>query len=291
MMPLSAQDVCFNANPDGCGGGQITTPWSYIMDTGAVTGGQNNGIGPFGSGYCSDYSLPHCHHHGPVKDDPFPAEGDPGCPTQSSPRGPTACDATAQNRTWDDDKYIWTGNRPQMARGVDTIKQFMMVGGPCEVAFSVFPDFEDYDSGVYSHTGGGQPVGGHAVKFVGWGPGYWKVANSWNPYWGEKGYFRIVMGDDLANGGIDAMCVGSPAGAQYMKKNGPRPPPPPPGPPPGPLPKDCTAACEMLCGDVKFDYSQCMSCIGHNMPQLEDFMGGPCTQQQALDYCGAPPGR
>ena len=23
---------------------------------------------------------------------------------------------------------------------------------------------------------------------------YWKVANSWNPNWGEKGYFRILRG-------------------------------------------------------------------------------------------------
>ena len=117
------------------------------------------------------------------------------------------------------------------------------------------------------------------------------MANSWNPYWGEKGYFRIVMGDSLANGDIDAMCIGSPAQAQFVKKNGPRPPPPPPGPAPGPLPQDCGAACDMLCGDVKFDYSQCMSCIGHNMPQLEDNMGGPCPVQEALDYCGTPPGR
>merc|ERR1712100_662556 len=40
MLPLSAQDVCFNANEDGCNGGQISTPWDYIQDTGAVTGSQ-----------------------------------------------------------------------------------------------------------------------------------------------------------------------------------------------------------------------------------------------------------
>ena len=40
--------------------------------------------------------------------------------------------------------------------------------------------------------------GGHAVRIVGWGVDagtkYWKVANSWNPYWGESGYFRIKKG-------------------------------------------------------------------------------------------------
>jgi len=62
-------------------------------------------------------------------------------------------------------------------------------------------------------------VGGHAVKIVGWGvdgsTAYWKVANSWNPYWGEKGYFRIAEGE----GGIDSQVVGSSASATWAKKN------------------------------------------------------------------------
>ena len=57
---------------------------------------------------------------------------------------------------------------------------------------------------MYQHTTG-QPVGGHAVKIVGWGEDsgtpYRKVANSWNPYWGESGYFRI----GLHEGGIDTV--------------------------------------------------------------------------------------
>merc|ERR1719502_873138 len=64
-VPLSSQDVCFNSNFDGCDGGQISTPWSYISRKGVVTGGQVDGSGPFGSGLCSSFSLPHCHHHGP----------------------------------------------------------------------------------------------------------------------------------------------------------------------------------------------------------------------------------
>ena len=27
---------------------------------------------------CTDFTLPHCHHHGPQGDDPYPAEGEPG---------------------------------------------------------------------------------------------------------------------------------------------------------------------------------------------------------------------
>merc|ERR1712232_88059 len=43
MVPLSAQDVCFNGGgfmSMGCNGGQITSPWNYIKGSGAVTGGQ-----------------------------------------------------------------------------------------------------------------------------------------------------------------------------------------------------------------------------------------------------------
>lgn len=79
-----------------------------------------------------------------------------------------------------------------------------MSGGPVETAFTVYSDFESYAGGVYHHVKG-EMAGGHAVKIVGWGVEgevkYWKVANSWNPYWGEKGYFRIRRGHN--EGGIE----------------------------------------------------------------------------------------
>merc|ERR1711981_1455204 len=104
MVPLSAQDVCFNGGgfmSMGCNGGQITSPWSYMKKgglfggKGVVSGGQYQGSGPFGKGFCSDFTLPHCHHHGPQGKDPYPAEGKPGCPHESSPAGPKSCDAGA----------------------------------------------------------------------------------------------------------------------------------------------------------------------------------------------------
>jgi len=217
VVPLSAQDICFNSNFDGCDGGQISTPWNYIKRSGVVSGGQNKGDGPFGSGFCSAFSLPHCHHHGPTKSDPYPAENTPGCPSASSPRGPKSCDSDAKSPHDDfaSDKYSFSG-KVSSASGPAAIKQFMMEGGPCEVAFTVYTDFENYDSGIYKHESGSF-AGGHAVKMVGWGvengQEYWKVANSWNPYWGEKGYFRIAPGE----GGIDAECIGSAAGSTWSK--------------------------------------------------------------------------
>jgi len=219
MIPLSAQDVCFNSNPDGCGGGMIDTPWSFIKRKGAVSGGQYKGTGPFGAGLCSDFSLPHCHHHGPQGNDPYPAEGKPGCKSQSSPRGPKKCDAAAKapHNSYASDKYSFSG-KIISASGEKGIQQMIMEGGPVETAFTVYSDFENYAGGIYHHVKGGM-AGGHAVKMVGWGVEngvkYWKVANSWNPYWGEKGYFRIRRGNN--EGGIEDNVVGSIPSAKWSK--------------------------------------------------------------------------
>jgi len=226
MIPLSAQDVCFNGGgflSQGCNGGQITSPWSYMKKgglfggKGAVSGGQYQGLGPFGKGLCSDFSFPHCHHHGPHGNDPYPAEGQPGCPHQRSPPKYSKCDADAQppHNDFQADKYSYRGNTVT-ARGVSGIQQAIMAGGPMEVAFTVYSDFENYASGIYHHVSG-EPVGGHAVKVVGWGVengvSYWKIANSWNPYWGEKGYFRIKFGE----GGIDDRAVASDPEAKWSR--------------------------------------------------------------------------
>merc|ERR1712137_72482 len=203
LVPLSAQDVCFCGSDDGCNGGFVQEPWMYIQESGAVTGGQYQGSGPFGKGMCSNYAFPHCHHHGPKGEDPYPAEGEPGCPSQKSATCPTSCDATASEEHTDfkADKYSYRGDTIA-AEGEAGIMQAIMTGGPVETAFDVYSDFENYASGIYHHVTG-KNVGGHAVKMVGWGvedgTKYWKVANSWNPYWGEKGYFRIKRGNNECN--------------------------------------------------------------------------------------------
>ncbi|KAM7300385.1 uncharacterized protein ISCGN_020949 [Ixodes scapularis] len=71
----------------------------------------------------------------------------------------------------------------------------------------VFPydyisDFSVYDEPelpprVYQrHSNDGR--GMHAIRILGWGTEngtpYWLVANSWNEYWGDKGYFKILRG-------------------------------------------------------------------------------------------------
>jgi len=75
----------------------------------------------------------------------------------------------------------------------------IMTNGPVEGGFSVYADFLSYKSGVYQHETGGF-LGGHAIKILGWGvedgTPYWLVANSWNLSWGDKGYFKILRGED-----------------------------------------------------------------------------------------------
>jgi len=228
QVPLSDQDICFNGGglmSRGCSGGQISGPWSYLKKggffggKGAVSGGQFNGTGPFGKGLCADFSMPHCHHHGPQGSDPYPAEGETGCPSQNTPSGPKQCgpDAVAPHNDFAADKYSYEGNTVT-ASGEENIQRALMAGGPMSVAFTVYSDFENYASGIYHHVTGGV-AGGHAVKLVGWGVEggvkYWKVANSWNPFWAEKGYFRIKRGDSEC--GIEDQAIGSAPDAKWSR--------------------------------------------------------------------------
>jgi len=262
VVPLSAQDVCFGASADGCQGGDIQGPWDYIQSQGAVTGGQYKGTGPFGAGMCQDFSLVHCHHHGPQGDDPYPAEGTKGCPQQSSPQHSKTCDsaATGSHTDFKKDKWSFAGET-QAASGEQGIAQAIMAGGPVETAFTVYEDFSNYVSGVYHHVTGDEE-GGHAVRIVGWGVDggakYWKVANSWNPHWGEKGYFRIKRGNNEA--GIEDQVTFSPANAKWSPGGS--------GPSPGPSPSCKDSEDSSYCGytksanDCKFNFAKCKKTCG-----------------------------
>eukprot|EP00930_Biecheleria_cincta_P105090 TRINITY_DN97640_c0_g1_i1.p1 TRINITY_DN97640_c0_g1~~TRINITY_DN97640_c0_g1_i1.p1 ORF type:complete len:413 (+),score=74.63 TRINITY_DN97640_c0_g1_i1:87-1325(+) len=262
MVPLSAEDVCFCASDDGCQGGDISGPWDYIQSQGAVTGGQFKGSGPFGEGFCQDFSLPHCHHHGPQGDDPYPAEGTKGCPQQQSPQCPTACDSAAKapHDVFKKDKWSFAGETAS-ASGENDIARAIMAGGPVETAFSVYDDFENYVSGIYHHVKGDMG-GGHAVRIVGWGVDggvkYWKVANSWNPHWGESGYFRIKRGNNEC--GIEDQVTFSPSSAKWSQGGGPS----PPGPKPGCADTEDSSYCgyTKTADDCKFNWSKCKKTCG-----------------------------
>jgi len=88
------------------------------------------------------------------------------------------------------DNWWYSGGDPD----IDVIKDRIMNYGPVTVHLSVYSDFYNYNSGVYTHAHG-EYEGGHAVCLLGWNDidSCWIGKNSWGPDWGEGGWFRVAM--------------------------------------------------------------------------------------------------
>lgn len=178
---VSAQHLltCCTSCGDGCFGGYPSETFAYWKRSGIPSGGLYGDTTT-----CKPYFLPPCDDHMHKCED-----------YQDTPK----CEKTCQDsypKTLDEDKTY--GVSSYSVRGEQNLMKELMENGPVEVAFSVYDDFGDYAGGVYQHVTGGY-LGGHAVKLIGWGVTddgvkYWLIANSWNPTWGENGYFRILRG-------------------------------------------------------------------------------------------------
>jgi len=184
---ISAEDLatCCSSCGFGCNGGYPEAAWQYFKSEGIVTGG------PYNSNQgCQPYQIPACDHHVPGSKNP--CKGD--LPT---PRCSHSC-RQGYNVSYADDKH-YGSSAYSVSSEVSEIAHEIMTNGPVEAAFTVYADFPNYKSGVYQHVSGGA-LGGHAIKILGWGvedgTPYWLVANSWNPRWGDKGFFKILRGQD-----------------------------------------------------------------------------------------------
>ena len=75
----------------------------------------------------------------------------------------------------------------------------VLIGAGKSIKIHRVNTFSYYISGVYHHVTGAY-LGGHAIKLLGWGTenktDYWLVANSWNPDWGDQGFFKIQRGTE-----------------------------------------------------------------------------------------------
>lgn len=204
MKLLSPQDTCSCCNSNhgcssgGCDGGFTEDAANYFTKTGLVTGDNNPTVGSGSS--CFPYQLKQCDHH---EGGPYPAcpsicsPGEcstPACPADKADAKCSEAGYTANS--WAKDKHFST--KAYSVSGVAAIQTDIMTNGPVSAAFTVYSDFLTYKSGVYVKTSGATPLGGHAVKILGWGveggQDYWLVDNSWNSYWGDRGYFKILRG-------------------------------------------------------------------------------------------------
>jgi cathepsin B len=176
-LSVSSADIgfcCGFSCGDGCDGGYPSGAWNYWVKQGVVDEG------------CYPYPFPSCDHHVPDSKNPCPKDEYP------TPNCPKRC---SNGQDWAKSKHF--GDKAYSVRGEANIMNEIASHGPVETAFSVYQDFLTYKTGVYKKTSN-VFLGGHAVKFVGWGVEnnvkYWLVANSWNPNWGDGGYFKILRG-------------------------------------------------------------------------------------------------
>uniref|UniRef100_A0A095A441 Cathepsin B-like cysteine proteinase n=1 Tax=Schistosoma haematobium TaxID=6185 RepID=A0A095A441_SCHHA len=185
---LSAVDLmsCCSDCGFGCDGGFLGHAWDYWVKEGIVTGSsKENHTG------CQPYPFPKCEHHAKGK---YPACGKK---IYKTPRCKQTCQKSYKI------PYAQDKHRGKLSYNVAdnelSIQKEIMKYGPVEAAFTVYEDFLNYKSGIYEHITG-EPVGGHAIRIIGWGveknTPYWLIANSWNEDWGENGYFRILRGHD-----------------------------------------------------------------------------------------------
>lgn len=92
---------------------------------------------------------------------------------------------------------------------VESIMETVLNEHPISVVVNGANDiWKNYKSGVISDLSCFDGVLNHAVSIVGYNrstdPPYWIVRNSWGQSWGENGYIRILMGDDICGIAEDA---------------------------------------------------------------------------------------
>jgi len=193
----SADDLmsCCELCGDGCQGGYPFMAMLHWRTVGIVSGGQYNS-----SQGCKPYPFLKCMHHvtGPLPDCSKYSFNTPACKE--------SCRSGYQT-SYEDDKH-YAAEVYKLDATQEAIQQEIVTNGPVQGTFTVYADFPNYKSGVYQHTSGAE-LGGHAIRILGWGTEngtpYWLVANSWNTYWGDKGFFKILRGSDEC--GIESQIV------------------------------------------------------------------------------------
>uniref|UniRef100_A0A224YDF6 Cathepsin B n=1 Tax=Rhipicephalus zambeziensis TaxID=60191 RepID=A0A224YDF6_9ACAR len=184
---ISAQDVltCCSAC-GGCKRGYPYRAWQYYKYDGIVTGGL------YGTeDGCQPYSFPP-HQYATTGILPPPTKHVP--PTPPCKR---EC-REGYGKTYYQDKHY--GKHVYTIRQDEKeIRTEIYLNGPVQAGLDIYDDFHSYKRGVY-RTHCTKSRGGHIVRILGWGTEngvpYWLAANSWNVFWGDQGYFKILRGNN-----------------------------------------------------------------------------------------------
>jgi hypothetical protein len=199
------------------------TAWSFLKDSGTVTDTVSNrscGASFTHSFVCSatpiswELATTPDAQSGPLQLATRLAKMDQLLVPSTTPTPCTDCPATSINSPLKS-----TPTDPLKVTGVVQPLIFDLLIPLFKVAFAVYEDFANYQSGVYSHQSGSL-LGYHAVKNIGWGVSggtkYWIIQNvsfvlfaefkpdsynlqSWNTSWGMNGFFLIKRGTDEVN--------------------------------------------------------------------------------------------
>ena len=205
---LSAQAMIdCDAHNDGCGGGYLDNAWRYLVRVGVPT----EDCVPYT--YCDNPALPNCSSpaDGPPIGVPWPPLPPPSTPPAPPESHNPHCNAKELEKRCADGSPMRVVHKAvsgyAAARVGDAIglQRELLRHGPVEVGLLVYLDFMHYAKGIYRRSPlATHPLGGHAVRLIGWGEmlnettnesiPYWLAANSWSTAWGEQGFFRIRRG-------------------------------------------------------------------------------------------------
>jgi len=173
VVQLSAQNILScTRKQQGCNGGHLDAAWRYL------------------------------HKQGVVDQDCYPYVGRRDTCRMHHQRRSLTANGCARPVEVDRDEFYTVGPAYSLNNETDIMAEIFH-SGPVQATMRIYRDFFAYSGGVYRHTAAnrGAPTGFHSVKLVGWGEEhggvkYWIAANSWGPWWGEHGYFRILRGSN-----------------------------------------------------------------------------------------------
>jgi hypothetical protein len=104
----------------------------------------------------------------------------------------------------------------RMKKNEEAIQTEILLFGPVSAGYMVYRSFYEFyqknPKGIYKELAKDDTEeGGHAIILTGWGEEngvkYWIARNSWGQQWADKGYFRILRGQNFCQCECDVWAV------------------------------------------------------------------------------------